>query len=98
MTDAEAKLAALLGKPDRPVDGAFVKSVMAEVDLNRRMRASRAESWRQFAGEAAATVAVLASAILLGGIVGDRGMAGLLLLALFGSSLLIVRPLAPAHS
>ena len=98
MTDADAKLAAFLGKPDRPVDDAFVDSVMAEVELDRRMRASRSASWRQFAGEAAATAAVIASAVLIGGIAGDSGIGGLLLLALFGSWVLMVRPVAPAHS
>jgi hypothetical protein len=98
MTDSDAKLAALLGKPDRPADEAFVDRIMADVELDRRMRASRAANWRLFAGEAAATAAVIACAVLLGGVAGESGLSGLLLLALFGSSLLIVRPLATASS
>lgn len=98
MTDAETRLAALLGRPDRSVDEEFVDSVMGQIEVEKRMRASRVASWRQFAGEAAATAAVVASAVLLGGIAGDRGITSLLLLALFGSWIIIVRPLAPAHS
>jgi hypothetical protein len=98
MTDTDARLAALLGKAGQDVDERFVDSVMAEVEADEWLRANRAASWRQFAGEAAATVAVVASAVLLTNLAGDKGVAGVLLLALFGSWVLIVRPLAQAHS
>ena len=96
MTDDDANLAALLGAPERPSDAAFVDAVMREVLLEQRLRAARVASWRQFAKEAAATGAVIAAAVVLSTGLPGAGFTGMLLLALLGSWVLMLRPQSAA--
>jgi hypothetical protein len=98
MTDEDAKLASILRAPERPADRAFVQGVMSEVLLEERLRAARAASWQQFWKEAAATVAVIAAALVLSSSLAEAQFSGILVLALLGSWVLMIRPQAAAFS
>ena len=59
MDERDRKLRAALGPPKRSVDRNFVDGVTQRVLLEQRLQAARANAWRRFAREAAASLVVI---------------------------------------